>query len=157
MGRSIRKAILFLMVMGLAVAACGAPNSTTTLTPTASLPTSVSSTSASDSVAMDELIAAARREGKVTVYSVTSRIKDVVQAFEGKFPGIKVTQYQIASTEMISRIKSEVNANVYSARVESGHRTAFHVYSPWWDREARKDDCHDPDQLYRRRDCRVGV
>ena len=46
---------------------------------------------------------------------------------------------------------------IYSARVESGHRTAFHVYSPWWDREARKDDCHDPDQLYRRRDCRVGV
>ena len=107
MKRSICKAIVSLVILMLVVSSCSTPPPVTVVMPTAS--------STSSAVSMENLIAAAQGEGSVTVYSVTSRIKDVVSAFEEKYPGIKVTSFQISSTEMISRLKNEANANVVGA------------------------------------------
>ncbi|WOI57461.1 ABC transporter substrate-binding protein [Palleronia sp. LCG004] len=63
-----------------------------------------------DSLSAAELLAQAQAEGSVTVYSFTSRIGRVEEAFEAAYPGIDMIGYDLSSTEQIARLKAEVAA-----------------------------------------------
>ena len=64
-----------------------------------------------------DLIAAATDEGTVTVYSFTSRVFKVEQAFEAAYPGIDLIPFDISSTEQITRLQSELDAGIANADV----------------------------------------
>jgi len=70
-----------------------------------------------DAMSADELAQAAREEGQVVVYSFTSRIFEVEEAFEAAYPGIDLVPFDISSTEQITRISSEQQAGVRNADV----------------------------------------
>jgi len=46
-----------------------------------------------------EIEAKAREEGEVIVYSSSSRIAKVAEAFEATYPGTKVTYYELGSVQ----------------------------------------------------------
>ncbi|GHV39775.1 hypothetical protein AGMMS49546_12430 [Spirochaetia bacterium] len=57
----------------------------------------------------DELVAAAKAEGRVVVYSITSRISSASEAFE-KLYGIKVEYSNLKDGELIEKVTKEVGA-----------------------------------------------
>ena len=62
----------------------------------------------------DELVAAAKAEGKVVVYSVTSRIASAAEAFE-KLYGIKVEQSNLNDGALIQKVSTEVGGKIAGA------------------------------------------
>jgi iron(III) transport system substrate-binding protein len=70
-----------------------------------------------DKMTPEQLAVEARKEGKVVVYSFTSRISRVEQAFEAAYPGIDLVAVDINSTQQIARIKAEQQARNYQADV----------------------------------------
>jgi iron(III) transport system substrate-binding protein len=70
-----------------------------------------------DSASHDELVDLAIEEGQVTVYSFTSRIAQVEEAFEEEYPDIDFIGHDISSSEQITRLQSEVEAGTPSADV----------------------------------------
>ena len=70
-----------------------------------------------DAALPEALLEQAKKEGKVTVYSFTSRIARVEKAFEEAYPGIDVQAYDISSTEQIARLKAEAKAGTVNADV----------------------------------------
>ncbi|MDO4776259.1 MAG: extracellular solute-binding protein [Cardiobacteriaceae bacterium] len=70
-----------------------------------------------DGLMPDALLEQAKKEGKVTVYSFTSRIAKVEKAFEEAYPGIDLQPYDISSTEQVSRLKAESKAGTINADV----------------------------------------
>lgn len=70
-----------------------------------------------DSASHDELVDLAIEEGQVTVYSFTSRIAQVEEAFEEEYPDIDFIGHDISSSEQITRLKSEAEAGAPSADV----------------------------------------
>lgn len=70
-----------------------------------------------DTMSAGELLPLAKKEGTVTVYSFTSRIKKVEKAFEAAYPDIDLQGFDISSTEQIARIKAESAAGVTNADV----------------------------------------
>lgn len=63
------------------------------------------------------LLPLAQAEGSVTVYSFTSRISRVEEAFEAAYPGIDMIAFDMSSTEQIARITSEAQAGLAGADV----------------------------------------
>ena len=61
-----------------------------------------------------DLVAAAKKEGKVVVYSITSRISNAAAAFEKKY-GIKVEAYNLKDGELIEKVTREVGGNIAGA------------------------------------------
>lgn len=61
-----------------------------------------------------EIVAAAKKEGKVVVYSITSRISNAAAAFEKKY-GIKVEAYNLKDGELIEKVTREVGGNIQGA------------------------------------------
>ena len=70
-----------------------------------------------DAMSADELLALAQEEGTVTVYSFTSRIGAVEAAFEAAYPGIDMVGFDMSSTEMITRLRTEAQAGIANADV----------------------------------------
>lgn len=70
-----------------------------------------------DDATHEELVEMAQEEGEVTVYSFTSRIASVEEAFEAQYPGIDLIGHDIASSEQITRLQSEAQAGTPSADV----------------------------------------
>ncbi|MDP3615103.1 MAG: ABC transporter substrate-binding protein, partial [Rubrivivax sp.] len=70
-----------------------------------------------DSLSPAELVARAEAEGKVVVYSFTSRIARIEKAFEAKYPKIDLVPFDINSTQQIARLKSEAAARIGNADV----------------------------------------
>lgn len=64
----------------------------------------------------DQIVADARKEGKVVVYSVTSRIHEAAEAFEEKY-GIKVEAHRLSETELLERVYQEARARVHAVDV----------------------------------------
>ncbi len=60
------------------------------------------------------LIEAAKKEGNVTVYSITSRIANAAKDFEAKY-GIKVSAHNLKDFELIDKVTQEGKNNVYGA------------------------------------------
>jgi iron(III) transport system substrate-binding protein len=70
-----------------------------------------------DTMTHDELVARAEAEGKVVIYSFTSRIARIEKAFEARYPKIDLVPFDINSTQQIARLKSEAAAKVSNADV----------------------------------------
>jgi iron(III) transport system substrate-binding protein len=64
-----------------------------------------------------DLLPQAQAEGTVVVYSFTSRIARVEEAFEAAYPGIDLQGFDISSTEQIARLKAEAQAGTVNADV----------------------------------------
>jgi iron(III) transport system substrate-binding protein len=58
---------------------------------------------------------AAKKEGKVVIYSSSSRIFDAAQSFEKVYPGITVEAYNISDTECLEKIEREADSGIYNA------------------------------------------
>jgi iron(III) transport system substrate-binding protein len=65
----------------------------------------------------EDLLPMAQAEGSVIVYSFTSRIARVEEAFEAAYPGIDLQGFDISSTEQIARLKAEAAAGTVNADV----------------------------------------
>jgi iron(III) transport system substrate-binding protein len=61
--------------------------------------------------------AAAKKEGKVVVYSNSSRVADFAKSFEAAYPGIKVEGYDISTVDLIAKLQKEQKAEIYNADV----------------------------------------
>lgn len=70
-----------------------------------------------DAMSVDELAAAAAEEGQVVIYSFTSRIFDVESAFEAAYPDVDLIPFDISSTEQVTRLSAEQQANIQNADV----------------------------------------
>ncbi|MDR1948028.1 MAG: ABC transporter substrate-binding protein [Spirochaetaceae bacterium] len=62
----------------------------------------------------DELVAAAKAEGRVVVYSITSRISNAAEAFEKTY-GIKVEYSNLKDGELIEKVTKEVGGRIDGA------------------------------------------
>ncbi|MCR8633115.1 ABC transporter substrate-binding protein [Paenibacillus radicis (ex Xue et al. 2023)] len=65
----------------------------------------------------DELYAKAKGEGSVVLYSMSSRVSDVKDSFEAKYPGVKLEAYNISSVDMLEKLIREHGAGIYNADV----------------------------------------
>lgn len=55
---------------------------------------------------------AAKKEGKVVIYSSSSRMPSAAKSFEAAYPGIKVEAYDMGTVDAISKVKEEARARV---------------------------------------------
>ena len=90
----------------------------------------------------EELYEKAKKEGKVVIYSVSSRMKKVKESFEKQYPGVIVEAYDISNNELLEKITREYEAGVRTADVihikdQDGSIYAefvkpgiFHAYKP---------------------------
>lgn len=60
---------------------------------------------------------AAKKEGKVVLYSNSSRWPDIKKTFEEAYPGITLEGYDISTVELITKLQKEQQAGVYTADV----------------------------------------
>ncbi len=60
---------------------------------------------------------AAKAEGKVVIYSLSSRIYQVVDAFKATYPGIEVEAYDMTDVEQIEKLTREQAAGIYNVDV----------------------------------------
>ncbi len=65
----------------------------------------------------EELYEKAKEEGKVTIYSISSRITKVAEAFMEKYPGIEVESFDISTNELLEKVSREYNADQHFADV----------------------------------------
>jgi len=65
----------------------------------------------------EQLYEAAKKEGKVVIYSMSSRSKDVKAGFEKLYPGVKVETYDMRNTEIFEKIERENAAGIKNADV----------------------------------------
>lgn len=65
----------------------------------------------------DAVKAAAVKEGKVVVYSNSSRWSDVKKTFEAQYPGITVEGYDISGPELLTKVKTEQKAGIFNVDV----------------------------------------
>lgn len=89
---------------------------------------------AADSAAMEALIAAARKEGEVVVYSAESdkQVADTSKAFEAKY-GIKVQAVRLVSGTLASRYAGERAGNTIVADAIVISNDPFVTDNPsWW-------------------------
>jgi iron(III) transport system substrate-binding protein len=70
-----------------------------------------------DAMSLEELEAAAIEEGEVVVYSFTSRIAAIEEAFEAAYPGIDLIGNDISATEQVARLQAEDAAGTATADV----------------------------------------
>jgi len=66
---------------------------------------------------VDELYSLAKEEGKVVVYSMSSRINKVKETFEAQYPGIEVVVYDMRIAEILEKFQREHEANIRNADV----------------------------------------
>lgn len=64
-----------------------------------------------------ELYELAKEEGKVTIYSISSRIPKVAAAFMEKYPGIEVEYFDISNNELLEKVSREYEAGQHVADV----------------------------------------
>lgn len=65
----------------------------------------------------DAVYEAAKGEGKVVIYSLSSRIFDAVESFKEKYPGIEVEASDMLTVDQIEKLTREQAAGVYSVDV----------------------------------------
>lgn len=89
-----------------------------------------------------ELYEAAKKEGTVVIYSISSRTKKVKESFEAQYPGVKVDAYDISTNELLEKISREYESGIRTADVvhvkedtgainkEYIQKGIFHKYQP---------------------------
>lgn len=63
----------------------------------------------------EELYELAKQEGKVVLYSISSRCVKVKESFEAQYPGVVCEVYDIATNELLEKITREYDAGVRNA------------------------------------------
>lgn len=66
---------------------------------------------------VDTLYEKAKEEGKVVVYSMSSRINDVKNSFEEEYPGVTVEAYDMRMAEIFEKVEREYEAGIYNADI----------------------------------------
>jgi iron(III) transport system substrate-binding protein len=61
--------------------------------------------------------AAAKKEGKVVIYSNSSRWPDIKKTFEAQYPGVIVEGYDISTVDLITKLQKEQKAGIFNADV----------------------------------------
>lgn len=61
--------------------------------------------------------AAAKKEGKVVIYSNSSRWPDIKKTFEAAYPGVVLEGYDISTVDLITKLQKEQKAGIYTADV----------------------------------------
>lgn len=64
-----------------------------------------------------DIVAAAKQEGEVSVYTASGRIAKVVDHFEALYPGITLTVYDLGSVKTIEKTVREQDAGIFTADV----------------------------------------
>ncbi len=64
-----------------------------------------------------EILREAKKEGEVVVYSSSSRIAKVAPEFEKKYPGIKVTYFDLGSVKTVEKTVREQDAGLFNADI----------------------------------------
>lgn len=109
--------IVVAMSMALAVAGCTDPSKKGETNLSSKTTAWANQVNLNKTETADELFSKAKEEGKVVVYSMSSRISDVKDSFESKYPGVKVEAYNISSVDMLEKLVREHDAGVYNADV----------------------------------------
>ena len=65
----------------------------------------------------DEVIAKAKQEGEVVIYSASGRIAKLVDAFQGMYPEIKLTMFDLGSVKTVEKTIREQEAGIYNADI----------------------------------------
>jgi iron(III) transport system substrate-binding protein len=60
---------------------------------------------------------AAREEGKVVIYSLSSRIYDAIESFKSVYPGIEVEAYDLVDSEQVEKLTREQGAGIYDVDI----------------------------------------
>ncbi len=91
---------------------------------------------------VDELYEAAKKEGEVVIYSISSRMEKVLPEFEAAYPGVKLVPYDISTDELLEKITREYTAGIRTADIvhikeqtgqilkEYIEKGIFHNYQP---------------------------
>ena len=66
---------------------------------------------------VSELYELAKAEGKVVIYSMSSRLNKVKASFEEKYPEIEVVVYDMRIPEILEKFQREYQANIHTADV----------------------------------------
>lgn len=64
-----------------------------------------------------ELYELAKKEGKVTLYSISSRCTKVAEAFNAQYPGVECQVFDIATNELLEKVTREYDAGQHVADV----------------------------------------
>jgi iron(III) transport system substrate-binding protein len=104
------------------------------------------------------LVAAAQKEGEVVWYStliINQIVRPVVDAFEAKYPGIKVRSSRATSSDVALKIRNEARAHRVQADLFDGSNTVFMLQDAGLVAEYRPaaaadwpDDLKDPHGLW---------
>jgi len=65
----------------------------------------------------DAIYEAAKKEGKVVIYSGSSRVFKIAETFKEAYPGIEVEAYDITTPDLILKVKAEQGAGIHNADV----------------------------------------
>jgi len=65
----------------------------------------------------DAIYQAAKQEGKVVIYSLSSRMPEVVEAFNALYPGVEVEAYDLTGNDQVEKLTREQAAGIYEADV----------------------------------------
>jgi iron(III) transport system substrate-binding protein len=65
----------------------------------------------------DEIVAAAKKEGAVVVYSSSSRITQVAKSFSDKYPQIKVQPFDMGSVQTVEKTIREQDAGLFNSDI----------------------------------------
>jgi iron(III) transport system substrate-binding protein len=76
----------------------------------------------------DAVYRAARREGKVVVYTSSSRVPALKREFAARYPGVEFEAYHLGTAGSIDRLEREQRAGIYNADVihASGYPAQYH-------------------------------
>lgn len=65
----------------------------------------------------EELYELAKQEGKVTLYSISSRCTKIAEAFMAKYPGVECEPFDISTNELLEKVTREYDAGQHVADV----------------------------------------
>ena len=116
MERMLKRSLALLMaaVVCFSCVACGASSTPSEASPAPQSSSAAPSESAEPEMTHDQLVEAAKAEGKVVVYACTSRISKAAEAFEAKY-GIKVEATNLKDFELVEKISKEGATGAISA------------------------------------------
>lgn len=65
----------------------------------------------------DELYQKAKEEGKVVIYTLTSRVTDVKASFEKQYPGVTAEVYDMRMGDILEKYQREYEAGIHNADI----------------------------------------
>jgi iron(III) transport system substrate-binding protein len=109
-GRGVRRWLAMVTVLGFVAAACGDDGgSSTSATTTVGSPTATTATATTANAAWTATLEAAKKEGKVTIYSSQGldQLNDLKAKFEKAYPGITVEVVRGIDSDLQPKVEAE--------------------------------------------------